>query len=180
MTEIKPFIEVNTLFDKIVSPICLKTERLIICDVDKNDAKDYYDLCTDDENNKFWGYDYRKDLKGRLDKEYFYKVQEELKIKKEEYSLAIKKGDLFVGEIVLWNMTDDSVEIGYRIKKEYQKNGYAKESVAKVIEYIFSILSAKTVRARIVKGNEKSEKILTHFGFHRTGENEKYYFYETK
>ena len=174
----KPFIDVNTLFDKIVSPVLLKTERLTVCDVEERDAKDYYDLCADEENNKFWGYDYKKDLKKPLTKDYFYQTQLDLKARKEEYSLAIKYKDRLVGEIVLWNMTDEQAEIGYRIKKEYQGRGYDKESVKRVIDYLFSELSAKTVCARVIKLNGKSAKLLIDIGFNKIKEDETYYYYE--
>ena len=59
----KNFVKVTTLLDKINSPFLIKTERLTITDITKEDADKYYSLYTDKEINKYYGYDYREDYK---------------------------------------------------------------------------------------------------------------------
>ena len=66
----------KTLFDKIKPPIFIRTERLTIEEITETDAQEYQRLYLDDDNNKWWGYDYREDLKnGEPTAEYFLGFQ---------------------------------------------------------------------------------------------------------
>ncbi|MBQ9481030.1 MAG: DUF2156 domain-containing protein, partial [Clostridia bacterium] len=49
--------------DKIGALPALTVGDLTLSALASSDARRYFDLNTDDENNKFWGYDYRKDIK---------------------------------------------------------------------------------------------------------------------
>lgn len=175
----KNVVSVRTLFDKIVSPIKLTTERLTVSDILKEDAEDYYRLYMDDELNKYWGYDYREDLKGENPSpKYFYDFMTGLKEKKEEYSLAVRKEGKMIGELVLHNFDfEGGVEIGYRIFKEHQRKGYAKESAKALISYAFDFLKAKTVKTRCCKPNVASRSLIKSLGFINSREDENCYYF---
>ena len=50
----KNFLEVRTLFDSIVAPVVIQTERLTVSEILPTDAEDYKRLYLDDDLNKWW------------------------------------------------------------------------------------------------------------------------------
>lgn len=157
----------------------LESERLILSAIEEKDADCYYDLYVDKDNNKYWGYDYRKDIK-KLTKTCFYEMQ--LKDFKEldNMCLAIRekgKGEL-IGEVVLHNFKKNKrAEIGVRLFKEYQGLGYGKESVSVVLNYAEKVLGL-TVFAKCYKKNLPSKKMLESCGFKVRRVGLKFYHFE--
>jgi RimJ/RimL family protein N-acetyltransferase len=101
-----------------------------------------------------------------------------LKEKKEEYSLAIKKENVMIGEVVLHNFDYfGGVEIGVRLFREYHGKGYAREAVSALKDYAFSILGAKTVKSRCYKENTPSKKLFTGLGLKTISEDERCYYF---
>lgn len=178
----KNTITVNCIFPNNSQPIRLQTERLVLTDVREKDKKQYFELYTDDDLNKFWGYDYREDLKNeKLSEDYFYNFQKKLKEEKQEYSLAILKDDLMIGEIVMHNFDlHGGVEIGFRIAKKFQQKGYAVESANALINYIFYDLALPIVKGKCYKENEKSNNLFVKLGFSKIAEDEMYYHFIKK
>ena len=174
---LKPFIEVNTTFDKIALPVPLQTERLMI---ERNDGfNGYMRLCTDGEINALWGFSYKDEIAEEPTEEKFSALVKSLRDKKEEYSRAVKLGDEYIGEVVLWDFDfHGNLQIGFRFFKEYQGKGYAFESVEKVVEYAFSELKVKSVRAYCYNENARSENLLIKLGFTLVFKDEKYKYFE--
>ncbi len=175
-------VKVKTLFDKIKSPIFIKTERLSIQDFTELDKNDYARLYLDQEINKWWGYDYREDLKdGEPTPEYFYSFQKKLKAVKEEYALAVKEAGKLVGELVLHSFDfNGGVEIGFRFFKEHQGKGFALESALALKEYCFEFLGADAVKSRCFKENLPSKKLIEKLGLKKFKESETHYFFAQK
>lgn len=174
----KNVVNVFTAFEKICTPN-LTTERLTITDILESDKEDYYQLYINDDNNKYWGYDYREDCLDTPTPDYFYNFQQSLKDKKEEYSLAVRLNGKMIGEIVLWNFGyDGSVETGFRFFKEYQGKGYAFESVFAVINYEKQVLGVKKVKTRCNKLNAPSYKMINRLGFTKSHEDDINYYFE--
>ena len=174
----KNTVTVFTLFDKIVAPIKLVTERLTIEDITDNDKQAYFNLYTDDELNKWWGYDYREDLGDNdITPDYFISFMTGLKEKKEEYSFAVKLDGKMIGELVAHNFGYYAdVEIGFRFFKEFQGKGYAKESCLGLIEYLKGI-GAKTIKSRCYKENIPSRRLIESLGLTLTHETDTHYFF---
>ena len=170
----------NTLFDKIIAPINLTTERLTITDISEEDKKDYAKLYLDDELNKWWGYDYREDLKdGAPTPDYFYGFQLSLKEKKEEYSLAVKKDGKMIGELVLHNFdADGGVEMGFRFFKEFQGGGYATESASALKQYVFEVVGATKLKSRCYKQNLPSKRLIERLGLNKCREDDTHFYFE--
>ncbi|MBQ8426701.1 MAG: GNAT family N-acetyltransferase [Clostridia bacterium] len=175
----KNLVVVKTLFDKISTPVLIKTECLTITDVSKADANDYARLYLDDQLNKWWGYDYREDLNGNEPTpEHFYNFQQKMKDVKEEYALAVKKDGKMIGELVLHNFDyNGGVEMGFRFFKDCQGKGYASESANALKEYCFDILGADTVKSRCFKENLPSARLIARLGLNKTHENDTHYFF---
>ncbi len=167
------------LFDKIKTPV-IKTERLLIEDILERDRERYSALYLEEELNKWWGYDYREDLG---DKEptprYFYDFQNALKEKKEEYSLAVKKDGVLIGELVLHNFDDDGgVEMGFRFFKECHGKGYAIESASALKKYVFNVMGAKKLKSRCFKQNVPSHNLILRLGLEKCREDDTHYYFE--
>lgn len=178
-----PFlIKMQTLFNKIKAPVIIKTERLIIDDIKKEDKEQYFMLYTDEALNQWWGYDYREDLgKNPPTPEYFYSFMQALKEKKEEYSFAIRLDGQMIGELVLYNFDqDESAEMGFRLKREYHGHGFAFESAFALKEYVFNTLKAKTIKCKCFKQNIASKKLIEKLGFSLISEDQTHYYFLLK
>ena len=178
----KNFVTVNTLFDKIMPPVLIETERLTVSEIIEEDAKDYARLYLDDDLNKWWGYDYREDLKGESPTpEYFFKFQNTLKEKKEEYSFAVKIDGVLVGELVLHNFDYfGGVEMGFRFFKESQGKGYATESALALKNYVKQKLGAKILKSRCFKENLPSANLIKRIGLGYKNQDKTHYYFETE
>lgn len=175
----KNIVVINTLIDKISDTVCLKTEQLTISRITREDSESYYELYTDDELNKWWGYDYREDLGEQAPSpEYFYNFQKSLREKGEECSFAVRKNGVMVGELVLHNFDYfGGVEMGFRFFKKYQKKGYATISATALKEYVFNELGAKRLKSRCFKQNLASRALIERLGLILcSSDSEKFFF----
>lgn len=177
----KNYIVARSAFTLIAPPVFIETERLTVTDVFREDRAVYAKLYTDDKVNEFYGYDYRQDIgKNKPDGDYFFKFMLTLKAKKEEYSLAVRKGGKMIGEIVFYNFDySGSAEIGFRFFTENQGKGYAFESVKAAIEYAFNA-GINRITCRHFKENARSEKLILKLGFACTSEDKTHKYYELK
>ena len=168
------------LFDKIIPPVFIKTERLTVEDITIGDKETYARLYLDDDLNKWWGYDYREDLKGEpATPDYFYRFQQKLKDKKEEYSLAVKRENVMVGELVLHNFDEfGGVEMGFRFFKDCQGKGYAIESASALKNFVFNKMGATKLKSRCFKQNINSKKLITRLGLDMVKEDNTHYYFE--
>ena len=168
------------LFDKIKSPVAIKTDRLTLTDIKEFDKDLYAKIYLDDEHNKWWGYDYRDDLNGeKPTPDYFYSFQKKLKEIKEEYLFIVRLNDIMIGELVLHNFgEDDSVEMGFRFFKEYQGKGYAKESALALKDFVKNTLGAKKIKSRCFKENLPSKRLILSLGLEQTSEDLTHYYFE--
>lgn len=172
----------KTLFDKINPPVFIKTDRLTIEEITEKDGATYQSLYLDDQLNKWWGYDYREDLNGKEPTaEYFLGFQKLLKEKREEYSLAVKKDGVMIGELVLYNFEGaTSLEMGFRFFKEHHGKGYAVESAGALKDYVFNTLGASRLRSRCFKENIPSRKLIERLGLKLFDQNQTHYFFDVK
>lgn len=176
----KNFVKVKTLFSKLASPIYIKTKRLTVTEIETRDKDDYFALYTDDELNKYWGYDYREDCENPTP-DYFFEFQQKLKDRKEEYSLAIRLNDKMIGELVMHGFDYfGGVEIGFRLFREFQGKGYAQEGLNALIDYVRGALKPTVIKTRCFKQNEKSHALILRAGFTKSAETEEKYFFTKK
>ena len=84
-----------------------------------------------------------------------------------------------IGELVLHNFDYyGGVEMGFRLFKAFQGNGYALESATAMKEYVFNTLKAKTLKCKCYKENLASAKLIEKLGLTKTGEDQKYFYFE--
>ena len=159
----------------------MRTKRLTLCGIAKEDAAVYARLAKDDELNKYWGYDWRKDAPKKLTDAWFYKDALRDFSKKEEIREGVYFEGALIGEAVLHNFGYRAeAEIGVRILREMQGRGFAREALVGLMEYAFSKLNLERIEAKCFKENTPSERALLAAGMRRAGEDDTfYYFYKT-
>jgi RimJ/RimL family protein N-acetyltransferase len=152
------------LFDKIQN-LKIIGKKVILDDITDKDKYIYYDLYTNDNLNKFWGYDYKEDAPKNPTPDYFLDFCNVLKIAQEEYSYAIRLNGKMIGEFVLHNFKENSFEIGFRVLVDYQGKGYVKDAVTSFIEFMKKNIKPDFIKAKCFKQNISSNNLLSKCGF---------------
>ena len=174
----KYFLTVSTLFDKIPSPVKISGERVVLDDITNDDKEDLMRLYTDDENNKYWGYDYKEDAPQEITSDYFIDFIKEMKATKEEYSVAIRTNSVFAGEGVFHNFDFfGSVELGIRLLPEFQGQGLATDAVKAMKNFAVKTLNAKTIKMKCMPENRKSAEMIKKSGFTEESRDEKFIYF---
>ena len=178
----KNFVDVLTLFDNIYEQSFTANlgENFTIDEILENDKEEYQKLYLDDKLNKYWGYDYLEDLgNSEPTPNYFYNFMLSLKDKKQEYSLAIKKDGVLVGEVVFHNFDYfGGVEIGFRLNSEYHRKGITTKAVEKMKVYAKEVIKAKTLKGKCLLENLPSKNLFIKLGFSLINQDEKYFYFE--
>ena len=167
------------LTNKLPQNICIKTQRLSLTEIKEQDKEIYYNLYTDKQLNALWGYDYTLDLGKNPTAQDFFDLQNTLKQTEGEYAFAVR--DLtgqMIGELVLYNPTTNSVEIGFRFFANCQGKGYATESASALMDYAKNLLGIKVFRGRCFKQNAPSKALFLRLGFTQFSEDQTHYYFE--
>ena len=178
----KNIVSVYTLFEKLSNPIMLCAKDLTISSIEEKDKDRYRELYLDDQLNKWWGYDYREDLKDSAPtSDYFFNFQLSLKKIKEEYSFAVRLDGEMIGELVLHNFDYfGGVEMGFRFFESAQGKGYATISATALKEYVFNVMGARKLKSRCNKLNKPSRALIERLGLKRVSEDNTHYYFEMK
>ena len=146
----------------------------------ETDKLAYYQLCTDEELNRLWGYDYKKDpsFPKEIDENTFYEVALNDKKAGESVSFALRTSlfEELIGEVIFWNIRGDRVEIGCRIVKEMQGRGYGKAAFRAAVSYAKNVLKLRP-EAKCFIENVSSFKMISASGLKLTGQDETYYYF---
>lgn len=144
------------------------------------DKQAYNALCLDDERNRWWGYDYRKDLKGELTEDYFLQVVREDFAAHRAVNFAVRLHGKCIGEAVLYAPDwRGGAELGCRIAPQWAGNGYGTEAFAAVAEWALYRLGLTRVVAKCYKENAASYKMLSSC-MCRSGEDDTFYYFEKR
>ncbi|MBR3805010.1 MAG: GNAT family N-acetyltransferase [Clostridia bacterium] len=183
-TQYQPERLVHKYFIEIKKPMKIKTppkivgNRVVLSKITEEDKDFYFKLYTAKSLNKYWGYDYNKDIETPTPNA-FYEMQKRDFKNKDNLCLIIrdKKTGLPLGEGVLHNFTyDGKVEIGVRLIRKYHGLGFATESVKLLIDYAKTELNLNPVSKCYIK-NEKSFKMLTRAGFKEEKRDKKFIYF---
>ena len=154
------------------------TERLVIDRFASSDMAEYAALATDEERNRYWGYDYKVDLGADApDAAHFDRVVTEDEARGVSYSRKITDlAGTFVGEAVVYNFRlDGSAELGLRITAAAAGKGYGREAYRAVADAVLDILPR--LHARCYKENERSRKMILAAGFREVSEDDEMYYF---
>ncbi len=171
-TQYQPIEILHKYFVKVKNPMQIKTppklvgERLALSKIKESDKNAYYELNVNKSLNKYWGYDYKKDIKTPTP-DAFFEMQKNDFLKKDNMCLGIFiKGEKnLIGEVVLHNFTySNQVEVGVRLLKKYHGKGYGVEAVKLVSLYAKNTLK-KTPVSKCYKQNLASLDCLKKAGY---------------
>ena len=172
--------EVESELDRLERQPAVRSERLTMDGLREWDKQVYNALCLDDERNRWWGYDYRKDLKGKLTEDYFLQVVREDFAAHRAVNFAVRLHGKCIGEVVLYAPDwRGSAELGCRIAPQFAGNGYGTEAFAAVAEWALYRLGLNRVVAKCYKENEASYKMLSSC-MRRSGEDDTFYYFEKR
>ena len=171
-------LEIETQFDQLQAIPALRTQRLTLDGLREEDQAAYNALCLDDERNRWWGYDYRKDLRGELTDSYFLEVAWQDFMFRRAVNFAIRLEGKCVGEVVLYNLDwRGGAELGARIAPEYAGQGYGTEAFNAVAEWALYQLKLERVVSKCYKENAASYRMLSSC-MRKTGEDDTFYHFE--
>ena len=171
------FVDVKNELDDLKSIPSLKTPRLTLNGLKETDVQDYYRLCVDDERNKYWGYDYKKDLHGELTEDWFYQGAKRDFKTRSGLNFAIRKDGKLIGETVIFELDNKGeCKIGARIFEEYAGHGYGTEAFEKTVDFALYTLGMKRVLSSCYKMNTASVKMHERT-FRKIGEDDEKYYY---
>ena len=155
----------------------LTTGRLTLTPLSDGDKAAYAALCLDDERNRWWGYDFRKDYDGTLYEDYFLTVARRDFARGGAVNFAVRLDGALIGETVLYRFDSrGGAELGCRISPDYAGHGYGTEAFAAVADWALYRLHLAHVVAKCYRENDASYKMLSSC-MHRTGEDETFYYF---
>jgi len=158
----------------------LRSERLTLDALREEDKAAYNRLCLDDERNRWWGYDYRVDLKGELTEDYFLEVARHDFQNKRAVNFAVRLDGEFIGEVVLYQFDyRGGAEMGCRILPEFAGSGYGAEAFRTAAEWSLYGLGLYRLTAKCFHENEASRKMLSAC-MRPSGEDAAFYYFEKK
>ena len=88
------------------------------------------------------------------------------------YIFRKEKPDQIIGEIGLSNIVRgvfQNCNLAYKLDEKHTGQGYMKESLRAVIEYVFEELELHRIEANIIPKNNKSINLIKKLGFEREG-----------
>jgi RimJ/RimL family protein N-acetyltransferase len=146
----------------------LESERLILRPIDLNDKTEIFAYRSDKETNKYQGWI----PKTIGDVEAFIgKIAKQINEPETwfQFSIIEKESQKIVGDLGIhfWDKENKQVEIGCTLNKNYQKKGYATESVRKVMDYLFTELNKHRIITSIDPNNENSVRLVERIGFRK-------------
>lgn len=140
----------------------LHSTRLTLSGFSERDKAAYHTLCMDDVRNRWWGYDYREDLRGEPTADYFLDVVRQDFAAKRAVNFAIRLDGNCIGEVVLYNCDwRGGMELGCRIAPEAAGNGYGTEAFSTVADWALYRLGLAKVTAKCYHENIASYRMLS-------------------
>ena len=170
--------EVQCEADRLREIPTVTTPRLTLTALEERDEAAYNALCLDDARNRWWGYDYRQDLKGELTEDYFLSVARRDFAARRAVNFAVRLDRQLIGEVVLYRFDwRGGAELGCRIDPAYAGHGYGAEAFAAAADWALFRLSLARVKAKCYKENAASYKMLSAC-MRPAGEDETFFYFE--
>ena len=139
----------------------IKTKRLVLNQIELNDASSIFFLRSSIEVTKYIKRDPYTEIQQALD--FIEMITRQLE-KKESVTWALRHAESseMMGSICLWNFSEDrkTAEMGYDMKPDFHGNGYMDEAMKAIINYGFDELNLNVIEAFTSQYNEPSKKLL--------------------
>ena len=148
----------------------LETERLVLRELIKEDAKGIFACFSNDEVTRFYG---QETLKNMEEAEKFVDFFSKNYNEKRGIRWGIERKGIsgIIGTIGFnaWSPKHKRAEIGYEIHPEQWRKGYTSEAVSKVLSYGFDQMGLTRIGAVVFIENIASNKLLEKAGFQKEG-----------
>jgi len=149
----------------------IKTKRLILRDIKKEDIKDFVLAGNSKAINYFTAY-IPHPLTVEKAEKMIKRMIEQSKSKRRrhcELAITLKGEKKVVGMVNLYDIDYNSrkCKIGYWIGKEYRRKGYTEEACKAIIQSAFKKLKMHKISATTLTDNYSSNKLLKKLGFKR-------------
>jgi ribosomal-protein-alanine N-acetyltransferase len=160
------------MLNKTFTPFpVLTTERLVLRQLEINDAQEIFTLRSDSEINKYLDRPISKTIDDA--RSFINKVNEHISKNNSLYwAITMRASNTLIGTVCLFSFSDanDQCEIGYELLTYFQGQGIMKEAVEKVIGYAFNSIKVQKIEAFSHKDNQGSMKLLKKFAFTESSE----------
>ena len=144
----------------------IKTKRLLLRTIKKSDVKSLIEWMPDKSIYEYWGKG--PSITDKDPNKLFIKKKKETK--SFHLGIALKKENIVIGEIWVYLIENDRMaKVAIRIGKKYQGNGYAKETLREMTDFIFKNTEIKRLWTDVDIRNIASIKILESCGYIREG-----------
>ncbi|MCT4178955.1 GNAT family N-acetyltransferase [Elizabethkingia anophelis] len=141
----------------------LETERLLLRELNPDDAGDFFNL---NENPNVIKYTGDKAFQNIDEAREFLENYQNYRLNGYgRWAVMSKENNEFVGWCGLkYNSSTDETDVGFRFFEHYWNKGFATESAGACIDYGFKNLNLNTVLGRAMQDNAASVKILEKLG----------------
>ncbi|MET3193390.1 GNAT family N-acetyltransferase [Bacillus sp. OAE603] len=148
----------------------LETERLILRELNENDATGILNCFSNNEVLRYYGQKAltSTDQVKQIIRNFSMNFNEKRGIK---WGIELKGKEGIIGTIGFqeWSQEHKRADLSYALFPENWGNGYASEAVSKVVSYGFGELDLKRIGAVVFSENKASIKLLTKLGFQKEG-----------
>ncbi len=157
----------------------IKTERLLLRRLKKDDTEQIYKLRSDENVMKFIG---KKPIVSMDEAWEFFNLVDNSLQSNSGITWAVtlvEAPEKLIGTIGLWRLIKENfrAEVGYMFLPDYWQKGLAKESLLKIIEYGFNEMNLHSIEAHISPRNSSSASLLEKTGFTREAYFKEDYFF---
>jgi len=159
----------------------LHTDRLVLRQVNNNDAKEIFEIRSDREIMKYIDRPLAASIDDAL--QLIQKINDSLIAEDGiNWAITIKGSTTLVGTIGFWRMEKEHyrAEIGYIIHPSCQGKGLMTEAMIAVLNYGFKTMKLHSVLANVNPENAASIRLLERNNFTREGYFKESYFYNGK
>jgi len=146
----------------------LKTDRLYIRPVSKDDKESIFEYRSDSETNKYQGWipDTIEDVEV-----FIGKLSNEINIPGTwfQFVIIVQESNTLIGDLGVHfiDAENKQVEVGCTLNKIYHGKGYATESLRKLIDYLINTLKKHRIVTSIDPLNINSIKLVERLGFRK-------------
>lgn len=149
--------------EKMNSSPTMETKRLILREVEVEDAHDVLEFMSDHQVMKYM-YSYLSDL----DETVAY-IEEELLYPEDDsppaYAIELKKSGKVIGLCYFHSLFDGRGQVAFMLNQIYQHQGYMNEALLSLLEIGFSVFGLRRIEAIVLVDNLASERCLRKLGF---------------
>lgn len=148
----------------------LKTERLILREIDESDVEDIYQIFSNPEVARYdWFYPIKsRDEAMKIINGYKNEFEDQEEI---TWGIALKENNKLIGICCLgdFEIKARRAEIGYDLMQTEWNKGYATEAVKSVVNFGLKQMDLNRIESFITPGNDASVKVLEKANFIKEG-----------